>query len=47
MKTSPVLPKHLSASVIAVPPLALDNALKPDMELNRRIISLLLSGGVT
>ena len=47
MKTSSVLPKHLSASVIAVPPLALDNALKPDMEQNRRIISHLHSGGVT
>ena len=46
MKTSPVTPADLSASVLAVPPLARRADLALDAEQNRRLIRHLEDGGV-
>jgi 4-hydroxy-tetrahydrodipicolinate synthase len=47
LKTSPVTPNDLAASVIAVPPLALDAEWQPLAAENRKILQHLRSGGVT
>jgi dihydrodipicolinate synthase/N-acetylneuraminate lyase len=46
MKTSPVTPQDLAASVIAVPPLARDADLRLDPAANRALIRHLEDGGV-
>ena len=47
MKTTPVKPEDLRRSVIAVPPLARDAALKADRVENAKLIRHLEAGGVT
>ena len=46
MDTSPSTPASLSASVVAVPPLARDASGRIDAEQNRRIVEHLEKGGV-
>ena len=46
MKTTPVTPESLAASVLAVPPLARDSGLAIAPEANRKLISHLEEGGV-
>jgi dihydrodipicolinate synthase/N-acetylneuraminate lyase len=47
MKTSPVTPRDLAASVFAVPPLARDRDLAISRSENRKLIAHIESGGVT
>ena len=47
MKVSPVTPDDLGRSVIAVPPLALNRELQPEIEENRKILQHLHAGGVS
>lgn len=47
MKTDPVTPADLAASVLAVPPLARDASMQIDERENRRLLAHLRSGGVT
>lgn len=47
MQTAPITPEHLSASVISVPPLALNDDLTINRDENAKIIRHLESGGVT
>jgi dihydrodipicolinate synthase/N-acetylneuraminate lyase len=47
MKTSPVTPEDLSASVLAVPPLALNADFSLNIAANRALIRHLEAGGVT
>ncbi|RMF01745.1 MAG: dihydrodipicolinate synthase family protein, partial [Alphaproteobacteria bacterium] len=47
MKTTPVMPADLQSSVIAVPPLCLDESGRIDRAQNRRLIDHLLGGGIT
>lgn len=47
MKTTPVTPADLRASVIAVPPMPRHADLSPDFDANRRLLAHLRAGGVT
>ncbi len=47
MKTTPVTPADLRASVIAVPPMPRNADLSPNFEANRALLSHLRAGGVT